>query len=339
MEKEVSKYEKSGVDITAGNTAVDLIKPLVAKTLYLPEGAKVLTGLGGFCAIIELPDGRIMGVTTDGVGTKIVPAILKDKHNTIGIDLCAMCFNDLLASGINPAIFLDYIAMGKQVPLRTKDLISGMVDACCASGCALVGGEMAEMPGIYSVNHYDLAGFAVGFLNSKEELILGEKIEPCMKVYGLPSSGLHSNGYALYNKIFDISLKIPDGSIIALNKYYPELGKTLGEELLTPTKIYTGDVAFLRNYQIAGMANITGGGLIENPPRILPDGCGMVLNPNMWNRPPIFDLIERNGVSKEEMLRVSNYGIGFIYITPDDAKLGVPIGEIIKSTEKKVFFE
>lgn len=336
----IKNYKESGVDINAGNYAVDLIKPLIEKTINLPEGAKVLTGVGGFCAIIQLPDGRIMGVTTDGVGTKLVLSVLMNNHKTIGIDLCAMCFNDLLASGISPSIFLDYIAMGKQFPLRTKDLVSGMVDACIGSRCALVGGEMAEMPGLYSPEKYDLAGFALGFANSKDDLILGEKIKPGMKVYGLPSSGLHSNGYSLVRKIFDIDLDSRGDSLAALNTSYATLGHTLGEELLIPTKIYTDDVNLLRQrYQIAGLANITGGGLVENPPRILPDGCAMVLNPKLWKRPPIFELIQKKGnVDTEEMARVTNYGIGFIYVTADDSTLGIQIGEIIHNTEKKVFF-
>jgi len=340
---ESKTYKNAGVDIEAGDKAVELIKERVAKTFPLIRTGKVISNLGGFSAVVELEDGRIVAATTDGVGTKLIVAILLDKHDTVGIDLGAMCYNDLLAGGVMPLFFIDYIVQGKQIPAKTAELVGGIVDGCEQAINPLVGGEMAECPDLYDPEVYDLAGFAIGLANSRADLILGDAIKPGMYAYGLLSSGLHSNGYSLVRDVFSISLKTPVASIGRLNKHIPELRCKLGEELLRPTKIYVQDVErLLANYEIAGLVNVTGGGLIENPPRVLPDGCGMEINLNAWEPQPIFKLVQRMGnVAQEEMLRATNWGVGFMVISPEKI-IGegiVRIGKIIESGEKKVFFK
>ncbi len=324
-------YTDSGVDITAGDLAVNLIKDKAQETLkYFP--GKVLSAIGGFSGLVKLPSGQIMGSSTDGVGTKLVISILLNKHKTIGIDLVAMSVNDLIVSGLSPAIFLDYLAMGKQIPKRTQEIINGIIQGCHQAEAALMGGEMAEMPGMYSEDSYDLAGFAIGFADSQDKLISGKGIKPGMKVYGLPSSGLHSNGYSLVRKVFGIDLDKPHLAKKILNKFYPSLQRTLGEELLEPTKIYVKNVrGLLRQYQIEGLAHITGGGLLENIPRILPKGCAVNIKNGSWTIPNIFKLIrEKGNISELEMLRTFNYGIGLVVITKDTIKEAILIGEVIK---------
>jgi len=324
-------YTDSGVDIEAGDRAVDLIKKKVQETFKYYPG-KILSGIGGFSGVVELSDGRVMGASTDGVGTKLVLAIIMDKHDTIGIDLVAMSVNDLIVAGITPAIFLDYIAQGKQIPGRTKAIIDGIVEGCQMAEVALLGGEMAEMPGLYKENDYDLAGFTVGFAPSQKDLILGEDIKPGMKVFGFASSGIHSNGYSLVRKVFDIDLNNPKKTREILNTHHESLEKTLGEELLEPTIIYVKQAKeLLSKYKIAGFVHITGGGLIENPPRILPKGCGMNIKWGSWPVPPIFDLIEKTGnVPKEDMMKTFNNGVGLLAISADDIEEGHLIGEIIE---------
>lgn len=343
MDKKGKTYKSSGVDIEAGDRAVELIKARVAKTFPLIRTGKVISNLGGFSAVIELPDGRIIVATTDGVGTKIVIAILLDKHDTVGIDLGAMCYNDILAGGVMPLFFLDYIVQGKQIPAKTAELVSGIVDGCEQAVNPLVGGEMAECPDLYEPEVYDLAGFAVGLANSRADLILGDAIKSGMNAYGLLSSGLHSNGFSLVRDVFEISLKTPVGSIKRLNTQVPELDCTLGEELLKPTRIYVQDVErLLGNYEIAGLVNITGGGLVENPPRVLPDGCAVEIDLSTWKPQPIFKLVQRLGnVAQAEMLKATNYGIGFMVISPEEIVDNgvVKIGKVIESSEKKVFFK
>lgn len=335
-------YKSAGVDIDAGNKAVDLIKERVKGTFSLLRTGKVITDLGGFSSVVELPNGKLVVTTTDGVGTKLIVGILMNKHDTVGIDLGAMCFNDLLAGGILPAIFLDYIALGKQIPEKTSEIMEGIIVGCEQAGAALVGGEMAECPGLYGPEEYDLAGFAVGFADSRKELILGDKIEPGMKIYGLPSSGLHSNSYSLARKVFGINLNTPVASISALDAHNEVLGCTLGEELLRPTKIYVQEVERLMGkYDIAGMINVTGGGLVENPPRVLPRNCSAIINLETWKPQPIFGLLQKLGnVSREEMLKVTNYGIGFMLISADEiADDGViEIGNVVEGAERKVIF-
>jgi phosphoribosylformylglycinamidine cyclo-ligase len=336
-------YKDAGVDVDAGNRAVSLISSLAEGTHVYARGS-VLSGIGGFPGAIERPNGEILGFATDGVGTKLMLAAIMEKHDTIGIDLVAMCVNDLIALGIEPWVFLDYIAMGNQDPERTKAILKGIVLGCHLAHTALIGGEMAELPGMYDVYHYDLAGFAVGFASHKRNLITGKDIRPGMKVYGLPSSGVHSNGFSLIRKIFNVCLGSQyERQQAVLGGYYPPIKGSLGEELLKPTVIYIDAVKkLLRRYRISGMAHITGGGLVENPPRMLPDGCAVILSQGRWKVPPIFELIQERGeISGEEMLRVFNMGIGFVIVSPDeiDEDGVIPIGRVIEGPEKKVFFE
>ena len=328
-------YRDSGVDIEAGNKAVELIKEKAQKTFRHYDG-KVLSGIGGFSGVVELADGRVMGASTDGVGTKLVLSIIMDKHDTIGIDLVAMCVNDLIVTGIIPALFLDYIAMGKQIPERTASIVDGIIEGCERAQTALLGGEMAEMPGLYKESDYDLAGFAIGFADSKEDLILGKDIKPGMKVFGFPSSGIHSNGYSLVRKVFDIDIDDFEKAKEILNEKHSVLGRTLGEELLEPTAIYVKQIkSLLSKYKIAGMVHITGGGIIENPPRIVPGGCAVNIKKDSWEIPSIFKYIEEKGnIPFEELLRTFNCGIGLMVISGDDIQEGMFIGEVIKGDKE-----
>jgi len=330
-------YKDSGVDIDAGGKAVNLIKERAQKTFTHCPG-KILSGIGGFSGVVEFKDGRVMGASTDGVGTKLVLAITMEKHDTVGIDLVAMCVNDLIVAGLSPAIFLDYIAMGKQIPKRTQIIINGIIKGCEMAECVLLGGEMAEMPGMYGEHDYDLAGFAIGFAESKNDLILGKNIKPGMKVYGFPSSGVHSNGYSLVRKIFGIDLKNQKLTKKILNADYPTLKRTLGEELLEPTIIYVKLIKkLIQKYNIAGLAHITGGGLIENPPRVLPKSCAISIKKGSWPVPPIFELIQKKGrIPKREMLRTFNYGIGLVAISEENIKEGLLIGKIIKGNQNVI---
>ncbi len=345
MKKKKVTYLDAGVDIDKGEAFVNLIKGKLATTFPFLSTGKVITELGGFSALVELPDGRIVALTTDGVGTKLMIAMLLDKHNTVGVDLVAMCVNDLIVGGVMPGVFIDYMALGKLSVGRADALIDGMVEGCRQAQCALIGGETAECPGLYGPEEYDLAGFAIGFADSRQKLILGDDIRPGMYVYGLPSSGLHSNAFSLVRKVFGINLDTPVASIQALNQTLPELGNgiTLGEELLRPTRIYVQEVArLMKRYTISGMVNVTGGGLEKNPPRIMPENCSMEIFLDTWKPQPIFSLIQKLGnVSQSEMLRATNYGIGFMVISPDEIVDGnvIKIGEIIELDGKTVFFK
>ena len=336
-------YKDSGVDIDAGNRAVEMIKEEVAKTFPLIRYGKVITKLGSFGAVIELSNGMIIAATTDGVGTKLIVSMFMDKHDTVGIDLGAMCYNDLIAIGISPLFFLDYIAQGKQIPSRTVQFISGIIDGCHQAKSPLIGGEMAECPGLYRPEEYDFAGFAVGIAQSRKDLILGDDVAVGMNIYGLPSSGLHSNGYSLVRKVFGIEAESPVASIKRLKEYYGELECTLGEELLKPTVIYVDVVEkLMKQYSIAGMVNVTGGGFIDNPERVLPKKCAARFDIGSWKVHPIFKMIqERGDVKLKEMLRSTNYGIGFMIISPDkiNEKGVVKIGEIVKRKKKAVIFK
>lgn len=329
-------YADSGVNISAGNKAVDLIRGTAEKTFRFIKG-KVLSGISGFSAAVELDNGNVIATSTDGVGTKLMIAILLNRHDTVGIDLVAMCVNDIIVGGVKPMLFLNYLATGKQVPGQTKTIIGGIAEGCERAECALIGGEMAELSGMYNEGEYDLAGFAVGFARSKHELILGDRIKPGMKVYGLLSSGLHSNGFSLVRKLFKISLDRPKSSVKNLNRYYGALRRTLGEELLEPTRIYVKSVKKLvEKYDIAGMAHITGGGLIENPARILPEGCAIKFTEACWVTFSIFRLIQKLGnVSKDEMRRTFNNGIGLVIVSPDNISEAMLIGEIVQQIGKK----
>ena len=329
-------YASAGVNTFEGERAVDLIKPQVEKTFKNWEG-KILSGVGGFGAVLEHTDGTVSGYATDGVGTKLLLAMLLNKHDTIGQDLVAMCVNDLAMVGVPPKVFLDYMAMDKQIPERTEAVVGGIARACDASGCALVGGEMAEMPGMYADGHYDLAGFAVGFAKSKDELVTGESITAGMKIWGYPSSGVHTNGFSLIRKVFGIDHDNPQEALDILNTHYEELGKTLGEELMEPTALYPRIVAdLLKEHDIAGLVHVTGGGFYENPPRIMREGIAARFDLSRWKPQPIFDLIQRVGdLSIEDMLHTFNYGIGFLAITNEDLPAPfVQIGEVVESDSK-----
>jgi phosphoribosylformylglycinamidine cyclo-ligase len=299
-------YKDAGVDIDAGNELVNRIKPYAAKTSR-PE---VLAGLGGFGSLFELPAGRyrqpVLVSSTDGVGTKLKLAMTMGTHDTIGIDLVAMCVNDLVVQGAEPLFFLDYYATGKLHVDVAADVIKGIAIGCEQAGAALVGGETAEMPGLYQKDEYDLAGFAVGVVE-KDEIIDGHKVKPGDALVGLQSSGAHSNGYSLIRKIIDMT----DADL--LERF---AGKTLGETLLQPTRIYVKPLLSLfKNIEVHALAHITGGGLLENIPRVLPENCVAQIEKNSWKPPKIFQWIQENGnVEEEEMLRTFNCGIGMVVI-------------------------
>lgn len=304
-------YRQAGVDIDAGNQAVELMKPAVKRTVR-PE---VMGGLGGFGGLFALDLKKypepVLVSGTDGVGTKLKLAFQMNRHDTIGQDAVAMCVNDILVQGAEPLFFLDYLAVGKLVPERVAEVVGGIAKGCELAGCALIGGETAEMPGFYAEGEYDIAGFAVGAVN-RPDLIDGSQIQEGDVLIGLPSSGFHSNGYSLVRKIFTPEL---------WEKDYPELGETLGEALIRPTRIYVKTVLpLIESRKVLGMAHITGGGLTENIPRILPEGLGIKIDRSAWQVPALFTLLQRLGeVEEAEMLRTFNMGIGFVLIVhPQD---------------------
>ncbi len=309
-------YRDAGVDIDAGNKAVDLMKKHVRST-YRPE---VLGDIGGFGGLFALDVAKyrqpVLVSGTDGVGTKLCIAFMTDKHDTIGQDAVAMCVNDILVQGAEPLFFLDYLAVGKLSPEQVAAIVSGIAGACLESGCSLIGGETAEMASFYKNNEYDIGGFAVG-VAERSKLITGQTIQPGDVLIGLPSSGLHSNGYSLVRKIcFDVKQ-------MDINQFVPELEKTLGEELLIPTKLYPkACLPLIEKYAIKGMVHITGGGFYENIPRVLPDGCGAMVDTESWPKPPVFALLQHWGnVAWTEMYRTFNMGIGMILVvSPSDVK-------------------
>lgn len=302
-------YRDAGVDIDAGNRAVELMKHHV-KATYRPE---VLGDIGGFGGLFALNASKysqpVLVSGTDGVGTKLRLAFMLDRHDTIGQDVVAMCVNDILVQGAEPLFFLDYLAVGKLEPEKVASIVSGIAKACKESGCALIGGETAEMAGFYGEGEYDIGGFAVGIVD-KPRIITGEKVKPGDMLIGLPSSGLHSNGYSLVRKIcFDIK-QMP------LEQYIPSLGKTLGEELLAPTRLYPKVcLPLIEKFDIHGMVHITGGGFYDNIPRILPEHCGVEIDTSSWPQPPVFGLLQEWGqVAWPEMYRTFNMGIGMILV-------------------------
>ena len=303
-------YKQAGVDIDAANRSVELIKQWVEKT----HRSEVLSGIGGFGGFFALDTSRypnpVLVSGTDGVGTKLKIAQMMNVHNTVGIDLVAMCVNDILVHGAEPLFFLDYIAIGKLKPHLVEDLVQGVSQGCLQAGCALIGGETAEMPGFYSEDEYDLAGFAVG-VAERSRLLTGQNVEEGDLLIGLPSSGVHSNGYSLVRKV------LLERASLTLDQHSNELGKTLGEELLTPTRIYVKPVLkLLQHTEVKAMAHITGGGLAENLQRSLPTGLGALIDSTLIPVSPIFDLIAHAGqVEKQEMYRTFNMGVGFIIIT------------------------
>jgi phosphoribosylformylglycinamidine cyclo-ligase len=306
-------YRKSGVDIHLGNTFVDRIKPLIRQTF----SSEVITDIGGFSGLFQLEATAytepVLVSSTDGVGTKLKIAQEMNRHNSIGIDLVAMCVNDIIVQGARPLFFLDYLATGRLDLETTTAVIEGIVKGCQQAGCALIGGETAEMPGMYPAGEYDLAGFVVGIVE-KGKIIDGTKIRPGDRIIGLASNGLHSNGYSLVRKIFLQDL------CINLNEAIPELGTSLGEELLKPTRIYAQTISsLLKEVPVQGMAHITGGGITGNLPRILPADCQARLISDSWEIPPIFSLIQRLGrISNQEMAQVFNTGLGLILVVLED---------------------
>ncbi|MDI6889994.1 MAG: phosphoribosylformylglycinamidine cyclo-ligase [Thermodesulfovibrionales bacterium] len=306
-------YKKSGVDIYEGDRFVSLISPM-AKRTFRPE---VMTEIGFFSALFKLDLTRykepVLVSGTDGVGTKLKIAFMMDRHDIIGIDLVAMCVNDILTAGAEPLFFLDYLATGKLHAEKALKVIEGIVKGCKEAGCSLIGGETAEMPGFYPEGEYDVAGFSVGIVE-KEKIINGSSIREGDVIIGLASNGLHSNGYSLVRRLF-FNLKK-----MGVDTYIPDLGTTLGEELLRPTRIYVKAFMTLRdNFEIKGMAHITGGGIPGNLPRILPEGTGANIRIGSWPVPPIFDLIKKIGnIADEEMKRTFNMGIGYIMVASEE---------------------
>ena len=301
-------YKKAGVDIEAGYKSVELIKEHIKRTVR-PE---VLGGIGGFAGAFDLKtiakmEEPVLLSGTDGCGTKVKLAFIMDKHDTIGIDCVAMCVNDIACSGGEPLFFLDYIACGKNYPEKIAKIVSGVAEGCVQAGAALVGGETAEHPGLMPEDEYDLAGFAVGVVDRKD-MITGENIKPGDALIGLASSGVHSNGFSLVRKVFNMTED-------ALRRHYDELGRTLGEALIEPTKIYVKALKSVRDagVVIKGASHITGGGFYENIPRMLPDGVKAVVKKDSYDIPPIFGLIAKNGdVDEHMMYNTFNMGLGMV---------------------------
>ena len=324
-------YKQSGVDIDEGNRAVDLIKGKI-KTTY---DNNVIGDLGNFSGLYSLKDFTnmtepVLLSSTDGVGTKLKLAQMMDKHDTVGIDLVAMCVNDLICQGARPLFFLDYIATGKLVAEQVEQIVSGIVDGCKMAGCALVGGETAEMPGMYSEDEYDLAGFSVGIAD-REKIVSGKDVKVGDTLIGISSSGIHSNGFSFIRKIF------LDTYGYKLDQYIEELGMTLGEALLTPTKIYVKLVLdLLSKYDIKAIAHITGGGVIENITRVIPKGLGIDIEKNSWEKPAIFKMIENfNSIDERELHKSFNMGVGLVLIVDDEK--AKEITEYINTTEENAY--
>ena len=341
MEKSYSEsYKAAGVDITAGYKAVELMKEHIKRTMT----SGVCSDIGGFGGLFQLGKVKnpVLVSGTDGVGTKLKIAFLMDKHNTVGIDCVAMCVNDVICSGAKPLFFLDYIAVGKNVPERVASIVEGVAEGCVQAGCALIGGETAEMPGFYPVDEYDLAGFAVGVVD-KKKILDNKKMQEGDVVIAIPSTGVHSNGFSLVRKVLDVEnndLKIPLESLG---------GKSLGETLLTPTKIYVNDIMSLlqKKINVRAISHITGGGFYENIPRSIPDGFGAKIERNAVQILPIFDLIANIGnVSERDIFNTFNMGVGMsVVVKKTDADKALDIlracgesayimGEIVKSDAK-----
>jgi phosphoribosylformylglycinamidine cyclo-ligase len=308
----MATYKDAGVDVEAGYEAVRLMKDHVKKT-YRPE---VMTDIGGFGGLFALNSGKyknpILVSGTDGVGTKLKVAFLMNKYDTVGIDCVAMCVNDIVCSGAEPLFFLDYIAVGKNQPQRVADIVKGISEGCIQAGCALIGGETAEMPGFYEPEEFDIAGFVVGIVE-KDKIIDGSRIADGDVLIGLASSGIHSNGYSLVRKLFNLSEE-------KVNQYVEKLGCTIGEELLKPTKIYVKTILdLIEKFDIKGLAHITGGGFIENIPRMLPEGTRARVNVGSWPVHPIFQIMKDIGCMEEkDMYNTFNMGIGMVMAVPGD---------------------
>lgn len=304
-------YKAAGVDIDAGNEAVRRMKSHVARTMR-PEVATMLGGFGGgFQLDVSKYKNPMLVSGTDGVGTKLKLAFAMDRHDTIGIDAVAMCVNDIVVMGAEPLFFLDYFATGKVEPQVIEDVVKGIADGCEQAGCALIGGETAEMPGMYQAGEYDIAGFTVGVVD-KEQMINPANVQVGDVLIGLASSGIHSNGYSLVRKLF-----FTDGGY-ALDHVFPEIGRPLGEELLTPTRIYVKSLLnLLERFDIHAMAHITGGGFLENIPRVLPEGVAAEIQLGSWPVLPVFEVMQRLGqISEQDLYRTFNMGIGMVLAVP-----------------------
>lgn len=312
-------YREAGVDVTAGYKAVELMKKHVART----QTPGVVSGIGGFGGLFQ-PDltgmkEPVLVSGTDGVGTKLKLAFMMDKHDTVGIDCVAMCANDVACAGAKPLFFLDYVAVGKNVPERVAQIVAGVAEGCVQAGCALIGGETAEMPGFYPKEEYDLAGFCVGMAD-KAKLIDGAQMKAGDALIGVSSSGVHSNGFSLVRKVFNIT---PE----RLNLYMYEFGKTLGEELLTPTRIYVKSLlALMEQVEAHGVSHITGGGFYENIPRMLPDYLRAAIEKAKVPVRPIFKVIQSEGISEHDMYNTFNMGVGLcVAVAADQADEAVRI--------------
>ena len=310
-------YEKAGVDITAGYRAVELMKKHISRTIT-PGAMPSIGNFGGlFAPDLAGMSEPILVSGTDGVGTKLKLAFLSDKHNTVGIDCVAMCVNDIICCGAKPLFFLDYIALGKNIPEKVASVVEGVAEGCVQSGCALIGGETAEMPGFYPADEYDLAGFAVGIVD-RSKVFDVETQRPGDVIIALPSSGVHSNGFSLVRKVFNLSEK-------NVNLYLGELGMTLGEALLTPTKIYVKPVlSVLKNHTVHAISNVTGGGFYENIPRMMKDGLTAKIELASFPKLPIFTLLQQQGkIPERDMYNTFNMGVGMCMAVPKEEADGV----------------
>ena len=339
MESFSNSYKEAGVDVTAGYKAVELMKQHVAKTMT----SNVLSGLGGFGGLYELDltgiKKPVLVSGTDGVGTKLKIAFLMDKHNTVGIDCVAMCVNDIICCGAKPQFFLDYIAVGKNIPEKVADIVSGVAEGCVQAGCALIGGETAEMPGFYPEDEYDLAGFSVGVVD-KDKIIKPDTQKEGDIIIGIKSSGVHSNGFSLVRKVFSVSES-------NLARHIGELGATLGDTLLTPTKIYVKAILNALNAcTIKSISHITGGGFYENIPRSLPSGISAKIEKSAVQILPIFEVIKNTGkIPERDMFNTFNMGVGMtVVVDKNDADKAISainaageeayiLGELVKSDD------
>lgn len=339
MKSYSESYKKAGVDVTAGYKAVELMKSHIAKTMT----SGVLSGIGGFGGLFEIDmtgiSKPVLVSGTDGVGTKLKIAFLMNKHNTVGIDCVAMCVNDIICCGAKPQFFLDYIAVGKNYPEKIADIVSGVAEGCVQSGCALIGGETAEMPGFYPVDEYDLAGFAVGVVD-KDKILKPETQKAGDVLIAIKSSGVHSNGFSLVRNVFTVNEQ-------NLKRHFSDLGTTLGECLLTPTKIYVKAIMnLLSEVNVKSISHITGGGFYENIPRSLPEKLSAKIERNAVQVLPIFDLIARTGnIPERDMFNTFNMGVGMIVcVDKNDVDKAVSainatgeeayvLGELVESNE------
>ena len=339
MKSYSESYKKAGVDVTAGYKAVELMKAHIAKTMT----SGVLSGIGGFGGLFEIDmtgiKKPVLVSGTDGVGTKLKIAFLMNKHNTVGIDCVAMCVNDIICCGAKPQFFLDYIAVGKNYPEKIADIVSGVAEGCVQSGCALIGGETAEMPGFYPVDEYDLAGFAVGVVD-KDKILKPETQKAGDVLIAIKSSGVHSNGFSLVRNVFTVNEQ-------NLKRYFSDLGTTLGDCLLTPTKIYVRAIMnLLDKVNVKSISHITGGGFYENIPRSLPKNLSAKIERNAVQVLPVFDLIARTGnIPERDMFNTFNMGVGMVVcVDKNDADKAVSainesgeqayvLGELVESEE------